>query len=428
MSEDIRLAMRQARESSGLAWDEFARRAGFSRPHLRSVENGTRGVTEDVVRAYDRVLGTGGVFAATLAGREDPEGSPWTRSGALAALLETSQGAVLDLDRRRFVVTGGAALAALTGRWTSAVAAARPVLPTTDAVPKVLATVANRLEELRHLGDELGSGTMAQLARNELALTAQVLKSGRMTGREEDLGLSLAAEAARQVGWNLFDGDRQAAAERYYALALRASAAAGDRTTGAYAMSFMAVQHYTVGNPRDAVSLLETAEAHVGLGATPRMQAMLAARRARALSKTGDLKSCARALNRARDLVGDGPNEDDPPFLYWVTPGEVEMIAGSCALQLRDPQRALRNFHDGLAADYPGDEDHPRLAAIYLARIAEAHVENHDLDEAVDQARYAVRCLGSVDSARSSDTLAGVRAKLQAHRGNPKVRDFLQVG
>lgn len=427
MIGDLRLAMREARVASGLPWDEFARRAGFSRPHLRSVENGSRAVTEDVARAYDRVLGTGEEFAFTLAGRE-PMNAQWTREGALTALLEASQGATLDFNRRGFVISAGAALTALTGSWSAAVEAAPPSVPEGVTVPKILGTVADRLDELRHLGDELGSGTMAHMARNELALIAQVLKHGRLSEAVQDAGLSLAAEAARQVGWNLFDAERHSAAERYFNLALRASAAAGDKATGAYAMSFMAVQHYSVGNPQDAVNLLQTAETNIGRAATPRMRAMLTARRARALSKTGDQKACAKVLNQARDLMAAGPSDDDPSYLYWVTPGEIEMIAGSCALQLRDPHRALRNFHDGLAADYPGDEDHPRLAAIYLARIAEAHVDNHDLDAAVAQARYAARCLGSVDSARSSQTLAGVRAKLQAHRGSPAVREFLQTG
>jgi tetratricopeptide (TPR) repeat protein len=193
-------------------------------------------------------------------------------------------------------------------------------------------------------------------------------------------------------------------------------------------MSFMAIQYYTAGNPQNAVNLLDAAETAVASNATPKMRAMLASRKARALSKTNDSRGNARALEAARELLDKGPHDDDPPFLYWVTRGEVEMIAGSSALEMNDPARALRCFNAAVQADYPGDVKYPRTHAIYLARAAEAHLAMHDLDAAVAQARHAARCLGSVDSARSSSTMAGLRRKLAAHTANPAVREFLQVG
>lgn len=104
------------------------------------------------------------------------------------------------------------------------------------------------------------------------------------------------------------------------------------------------------------------------------------------------------------------------------------MIAGSAALQLGEPARAIRYFEAAMQASYPGDDEYPRSHAIYLARAAEAHLALHDLDAAVATARHAARCLGSVDSARSATELTGLRAKLAAHLSHAGVRDFLQVG
>ncbi|MFC0557044.1 hypothetical protein ACFFHJ_39740 [Planotetraspora thailandica] len=50
-----------------------------------------------------------------------------------------------------------------------------------------------------------------------------------------------------------------------------------------------------------------------------------------------------------------------------------------------------------------------------------------DLDQAVAVAEHAVRCLGGVDSARSTATLDDLRDKLAAHRDVPIVRDFLDL-
>ncbi|MBS2547445.1 helix-turn-helix domain-containing protein [Catenulispora sp. NL8] len=429
MTEELGAELRAARRRSGLAFNVFARAAGYSESHLRNVENGTKPVTCDVAKAYDRVLATGGAFGAMVDGTAAQE-APWNRQGAFAALTEMANGG--GLDRRNFVVTtGAAALTTLIGHWSTALGAqdepATASSPPLVAAPRLLGHIEKRLDYLRHLDDEFGSGDIARYARSELAMIVELLRAGHLNGTAEDNAYSMASEAARQVAWNMFDSGRHASAERFFETSLRASATAGDAIAGAYAMSFMAIQHYTAGNPQNAVNLLDAAETSVSRNATPKMRAMLAARKARALSKTNDLRGSARALEAARVLVDKGPHDDDPPFLYWVTRGEVEMIAGSSALEMNDPSRALSCFNAAQAV-YPGDVQYPRSHAIYLARAAEAHLAMHDLDAAVAQARHAARCLGSVDSARSSSTLVGLRRKLAAHTSNPAVREFLQVG
>lgn len=155
------------------------------------------------------------------------------------------------------------------------------------------------------------------------------------------------------------------------------------------------------------------------------MRAMLAARSARALSKAGDIPACAHMLHEARRALDRGPHPDDPGTLYWVTEGEIEMIAGSSALELGDPAEAIRRFDAAIGADYRGDDQYPRSHAIYLARAAEAHLAMHDLDAAVERAAHAARCMRGVGSARSDSTLASLRARLAGHTRSPAVRDFL---
>src|SRR5712691_4141014 len=157
------------------------------------------------------------------------------------------------------------------------------------------------------------------------------------------------------------------------------------------------------------------------------MMAMLAARSARAHSKAGRRKACARLLHEARTALDRGPRPDDPDVLYWVTHGEIEMIAGSSALDLGDPAQAIRCFGAAIQADYQGDDQYPRSHAIYLARAAEAHLALHDLDAALERAAHAVRCLGGVDSARSASTVKNLRTRLAPHAVSPLVREFLDA-
>jgi tetratricopeptide (TPR) repeat protein len=429
-------ALREARRHSGLSFSRFAQQAGFSESHLRSVENGHRSVTDDIAAAYDRILATGGDFASAAARARDPGAPapgpgtpvPWDQPGTLAVLTELTSGG--EVDRRSFVAASGAALTVLAARWRSAMASAGPLLPVTGSrqvTTELVSHIEQRLDHLRHLDDELGSGDLAGLARSELALIVRLLRDGSYTDQNCRRLYALAAEASRQAAWDYFDQDNHPAARRYFETALRASATAGDPVTGAYALSFAAVQCYSTGQPQDAVALLETASDTVARTGTPKMTAMLAARSARAHSKTGSSKDCAHQLQRARTALDLGPRPGDPPVLYWVTHGEIEMIAGSSALDLGDPGQAIRCFDAAIAADYRGDDQYPRSHAIYLARAAEAHLMLHDLDAALERARHAVRCLGGVDSARSASAITGLRAKLAPHAASPAIREFLDA-
>ncbi|MGW6454363.1 helix-turn-helix domain-containing protein [Streptomyces sp. NPDC055078] len=430
MPHQLRDDMRQARRASGITWARFAGEAGFGEAYLRNVENGNRSVTVGVAAAYDRVLHTGGAFAAALhaTGPAPTKDGSWGQPGSLTVLAGLLRGSSVD---RRSVLSAGAALSVSARNWSTALERIRPdgTPASLPGGPVLLAHVNDRLDHLRHLDDELGSGEVYQLARSELSLIIRLIKSRRYDSATVDHLHAMASEAARQVAWAAFDQGRPGIAQRFFDAALRASADARDPVSGSYALSFAAIQCYsTPGQAGRAVSLLETAQEQVKRKATPRMLAMLAARTARALSKTGAKKECAHQLDVARTALDQGPHDDDPKTLYWVDYGEIEMIAGSAALQLADPAEAVRRFEAAMEASYPGDEEYPRSHAIYLARTAGAHLAMHDLDAAVASARHAARCLGSVDSARSASELDGLRAKLAAHTSHATVREFLQVG
>jgi tetratricopeptide (TPR) repeat protein len=432
VADTLRFALREARQASGVPFRKFAGQAGFSESHLRSVENGHRAVTGDVAAAYDRVLDTGGAFALALEQAAVPAAGAgtalaWDQAGTLAVLSGLASGG--DVERRSFVTASGITLTMAAACWRSALRIAGPVPGTgsRQVTPGLVQRIDQRLEHLRHLDDEAGSGSLARLARGELGFIARLLRDGSYTDQTAVRLYSLAAEASRQAAWDFFDQGQHSDARRYFETALRASAVACDPVAGAYALSFMAVQCYSTGRPQDAVSLLGTARDGVARLGSARMTAMLAAREARAVSKAGGRRACARLLNQARDALDAGPRDADPAVLYWVTYGEVEMIAASSALDLDDPARAVRCFDAAIAADYRGDDEYPRSHAIYLARAAEAHLALHDLGAALDRAAHAVRCLGGVDSARSASAITGLRAKLKPHAASPRVRDFLEA-
>ncbi|WP_326641868.1 hypothetical protein OG884_03000 [Streptosporangium sp. NBC_01755] len=322
----------------------------------------------------------------------------------------------------------GATLGGIAMRWSEAF----DQLPMASTGRRTLTVgmvshLEQRLDDLRHLDDVLGSGELRQIAIAELQLISSLADKAAYNSDAGRRLFATVCEAARICGWQHFDAGRQAAAQKYFITALRASATAGDPEIGANVLAFMAIQTYSVGNPQDAVNLVQTAQSQTKQRTTPRVRSMLHARAARALSKTSHgLYACTRELSHARDAMAQGPHDDDPPWIYWMTEGEIEMLAGSCALDLGHPRQALHFFEAARAAEYSAD-GYVRDNALYLTRAAGAHLALGEIDEACAAGRQAFEQSGGVDSTRPSRAITDLRKKLRPYRHTPSVRDFLEL-
>ncbi|MCC9310059.1 transcriptional regulator [Kitasatospora sp. RB6PN24] len=383
--------------------------------------------------AHEEVLRLGWPGWLTLAVADQDDrlyfDSPWTTTGTVNA-LEKVGAQVDDRNRRDFLVTSTTALSAVIAGWASAPPAQAALAGrgrrVNAAVPRAF---QQRLAVLRRLDDQVGSGQVYTSAVSELRMITSVIKECTYT---EDVGRQLyaaAAEASRSAGWTAYDSGHHAQAERHFATALRAAASGDDPVVGVNTLAFWAIQHYSTGNPRGAVALVEAAQAKVPAIGSARMTAMLHARACRAYAHAGDHRSADRQANAALDAYANvGPVHDDPDCVYWLNLGEVYQLLGSSSLNLNRPRQALTHFDAATAActseAYDG-ESFPRGAAIYLARRADAHLALHDLEGAVATAHQAVEHMGGVTSARGSSTLSDLRTKLAAHRSVPAISDFL---
>nr|BAP34754.1 hypothetical protein [Streptomyces sp. ML694-90F3] len=332
------------------------------------------------------------------------------------------------MDRRGFLVVTGIA-PVLAGA-----AGAEPATASTDgrrigtATPELF---ERSLAVLRRQDDQLGSGQVHASARAQLRLITTTLKS---TAYTEDVGRRLygaAAEAARVCGWTAYDSGHHAIAEEFYLVALRAAASSGDQVVTANIQAFWAIARYSGGDPRGAVALVADALGRTRGVASPRMDAMLYARLARAHARAGERRASERALNAAFDAYDgarDRSPEEDPDCVYWVNLGELRSWAASNATDLGNPEEALAHYEAIPAAQRAEGYDsqaYPRAVALRLARTARAHIDLDDLDGAVEAGRRAVEYMGGVSSARGTSSLTDLRAKLAEHEGVPLVRDFL---
>ncbi|NDZ76978.1 transcriptional regulator [Streptomyces sp. SID10853] len=354
--------------------------------------------------------------------------SPWTAQGTIYALDDVGGPVV---DRRGFLAATTSTVAAVLAQW----AAAHPAPAATTGrridmgVPDRL---DSRLHDLRHLDDELGADHVYDAARAELQLITRLL---RERSYSEETGRRLfasASEAARLAGWCSYDSGDLAASEKYFATSMRAAASSGTKTAGVIAAAFWANARYgspASPDPRGALDLLDVALAQRAEIPSPRVLTMLYIRTARAHSIAGEPAAAYRAIDTALDAYGSGvPAGEDLPQMYWINTGEILQAAGSSALSLGDPARALRYFTEAATHNDPYDSTkEPRGTAIYLARKAAAYRELGDLDGAVHTAEEAVALMGGVSSARGNSTLGDLRDGLDRHRTVPAVAAFLEA-
>lgn len=348
--------------------------------------------------------------------------SPWAPVGTVKA-LENVGG---PLDRRGFLIASTNTLAAMVAQWATAPSATAST--SGRRIGQQIVTLFDaRLDTLRRLDDQVGSNQAYDAATVELRLITRTLRESSYT---ENTGRSLyasAAEASRVAGWCAYDAGHNAAAERHFVTAVRAAASSGNDTVGATALAFWANLRYASGDSRGALDLVNGALVSARKISSPRVLAMLHARRARAHSKAGEAVDAYQAVDAALAAYDRaGPASDDLPAIYWMTAGELHQVAASAALSLGEPRRALDYFDAALSQDDPYDlNTEARGTSIYLARKVEAYLALGDIDAALETAYQVLDQMSGVDSVRASNTLAGLNAELRNHQHIRAVQEFL---
>ncbi|MGP4104789.1 hypothetical protein [Nonomuraea sp. KM90] len=347
--------------------------------------------------------------------------SPWTPAGSVKVLGEVGG----PVDRRAFLIASTSSLAAMVAQWATAETASAAPLAGRRIGAEVVTQLDARLEALRHLDDEIGSTHVYDAATAEIRLIRSLLTDTAHSGQVGRRLYGAAAEACRLAGWCAYDSGNHADAERHFIAALRSAASAGDDTIGALTLAFWANVRYTGRDPRGALGLLNGALTSRRVSC-PRVLALLHVRRARAYSLLGETVPAYRAAKAA--FAAYGRPGEDVSALYWMNMGELHQFAGSAALSLGEPRRAIEHFDAAVRGeDAYNAEQEARGAAIYLARRSEAHLALGDLDAAVEVAEQVLQLMGGVESARGTSALEDLRGGLLDHKDVPVVRNFLEL-
>ncbi|MEU6331547.1 XRE family transcriptional regulator [Streptomyces sp. NPDC047049] len=344
---------------------------------------------------------------------------PWTPRGALDALRD-SVGS--DMHRRSFIFSSTALTASLFSWLTADPAAAGEITSGRRIGEAAVTHIERRVRALRRTDDEDGGGTLIRDTASTNEMVADLLDNRSYSLDHEQRLYAAAADLERMRAWAVFDVHGECD-DRIFKSALHSAHSADDPALGAHILNFWAAAAYNCDRPADAETMATAALSAVRGKASPRVEALVYARRARARSHLGDarcwsdLDFAERHLHRAEQ----GENDGEPEWAYWMNVAEFQGSRASTQLAMGQPRDAEATF---AAAARAFDGGAVRTHALYLVRQSDAQWRQGRLEQACGTAHQALDLTDQISSQRTVGPLQDLVRTMKSHEGLKVVRDL----
>ncbi|MGW4490446.1 XRE family transcriptional regulator [Streptomyces sp. NPDC004376] len=345
---------------------------------------------------------------------------PWTPQGALDALRD-SVGS--DMLHRRSFIFGSSALTANLFSWLTADPAAAGEITSGKRIGEAAVThIERKVRALRRTDDEDGGGTLIHETAAANDMVADLLTHRSYSLDHGRRLYAAAADLERMRAWAIFDV-HGTCDDRIFKSALHSAHSADDQVLGAHILTFWAAAAYNCDRPVEAESIASAALSTVRGKASPRVQALVHARRARARSHLGDercwsdLDQAERHLHRAEQ----NPDEHEPEWAYWMNLAEFQGSRASTQLAMGRPGDAEATF---AAAARAFDGGAVRTHALYLTRMAGAQWLQGHHEQACGTAHQAMGLTDQISSQRTVGPLQDLVATMASHKTLPAVREL----
>jgi len=362
----------------------------------------------------------------------------WSPEGTAQLTRDWLHGGLVD--RRLFLAVSGTALAQAVWAYLDSDSrrVSPPVLPVSDDGPD---TLINQIEKsvpmLQALDDTHGGAAHLGYVGAQVRAVALVLNDGDYSGNAQRRLLVALADLAQLAGWKAFDASQHGLAQRYYFTALRAAHDVGYPTMAAHTLADLAVQAVARHDHADAVSLAEAANRQAE-STSPGVRACVQSRLAHAYAANGQIAEFERATADALEAVVRRQPDEEPDWLYYLTPAHIEcqagysyVIAGRQAMadgETRSSRALLRRGIHLLsqgAHGLPLDDPSQRRALYEGAWLALGYAGAGKLDEACSVTELAIQRLGTVQSPRSVGLLRDLERDLTRRRRSRVVQAVL---
>ncbi|MBM9505141.1 transcriptional regulator [Actinacidiphila acididurans] len=277
-------------------------------------------------------------------------------------------------------------------------------------------------QALTDLDHRFGSGHVRPVVVHYLNSVVSGLLAGSY---REQVGRELFAAVARLTelaGYMAVDTGQPGLAQRYYIQALRLAQAAGDRGYGGYilaaSMSHLAA---SLGNPREIAQLARAAQEGARGQVTATAEAMFYAAEARGHALLGDARAFSAVAAQAVSAMERSDPAADPDWIAHFDHGYLADELAHCHRDLGQAAPAARRAEEALAA-HPATR--ARRRAIDMLLLADAQVQQRDLEHGVRTGTQAVTLLAGLRSNRGAEYLDDFRRRLEPYGNEPVVREF----
>ncbi|MFI6458553.1 transcriptional regulator [Streptosporangium amethystogenes] len=282
--------------------------------------------------------------------------------------------------------------------------------------------LAARVHGLRLADDVIAGSDLIRPAFRELDAAVRLYRGGTHT---EEAGRALLVnigELAQIVGWIASDAGQHDQAAQTYQLGISAAREAGDGSLQANLIGSLAYQIANVGDAQESVALTRAALDTAGRHASPRIRALTWDRLAWAHARAGEAQPAIRALGEASAALASTAGAEEPSYLYWVSPDELQIMEARAYTELRRPLRAVPLLTEVLTRY---DATHVRELALYLSWLAVALADANEPEEAAHTASRMLDMSADLTSDRTTQRARVVLARLKPYADVPEVRELL---
>lgn len=342
--------LRRLRHERGLSLRELAKRSNHGKTLIGDWENGKTTPTADVVARLDGILDGGGTLTAAAAHIVRANGN--------------------------------------TGRLAHVAAAPRTV----DTAS--VAALAGILANMRRLEDSVGAGPLIAATAGPLRLVENLADEAR--GPIRHSVVDLAGQWAQFAGWLRAATGQPAKARQWYARTLEHATEAGNEDLIATSLSMRGNLAWMARQPGPVIGLSGAAVEHAD---SPGVRAMAEQQEARGHAVLGEADAVKQLLDLAEaDMAAAAEHpEDEPAWIYFYSPGYLQMQRGLAYRLLGRHEDAITALTAGLTATGEALQTSEFVAA-YVLYLAEEHIAAGNRDVAgqlLEQVRQVARSTGS---------------------------------
>ncbi|MFD0555289.1 helix-turn-helix domain-containing protein [Streptomyces rectiviolaceus] len=284
--------------------------------------------------------------------------------------------------------------------------------------------LAGRVHALRLADDVLSGGDLIAPAFRELRRAVDLYRTASFSDETGRGLLVQLGELGQIAGWVASDAGRLDDAEYAYRLGIDAARQAGQHALVGNLAGSLAYQWSNNGRERDAADMAQAAVNEAGPDAPPAARALFLDRVAWTQTRVGEAQAAMRALGEAHDALSSEGGAQAPPWAYWVSRAELEVMDARVFTELHRPLRAVPLLTDVLGRY---DTTHARELALYRSWLAVALADANEPERAAAEAQRIIALSGELASDRTAARTRVVLERLQPYAAVPEVRDVLNA-